>query len=122
MLDFTKGEEKQVERAIAKELADTGLRVVIAGAGVGELALHYLNLHGILAFKVPSKFDLRRLCRVVGATPLPRLGAPMPEELGVIDTVESLSRLVVTESLSSAKRRRFPEPPPIVLRSALRTV
>ena len=89
MLDFTKGEEKQVE-AIAKELADTGLRVVIAGAGVGELALHYLNLHGILVFKVPSKFDLRRLCRVVGATPLPRLGAPMPEELGVIDTVETI--------------------------------
>lgn len=89
MLDFTKGEEKQVE-AIAKELADTGLRAVVAGAGVGELALHYLNLQGILVFKVPSKFDLRRLCRVVGATPLPRLGAPMPEELGVIDTIETI--------------------------------
>ena len=89
MLDFTKGEEKQVE-TIVKELADSGLRVVVAGAGVGELALHYMNLAGILVFKVPSKFDLRRLCRVVGATPLPRLGAPMPEELGVIDTVETL--------------------------------
>lgn len=89
MLDFTKGEEKQME-AIVKEIADTGLRVVVAGAGVGELALHYLNLAGILVFKVSSKFDLRRLCRVVGATPLPRLGAPLPDELGVIDVVETI--------------------------------
>lgn len=89
MLEFSKGEEKQME-AIVKELVDTGIRVVIAGAGIGELALHYLNLAGILVFKVPSKFDLRRLCRVVGATPLPRLGAPLPDELGIIDFVETL--------------------------------
>lgn len=89
MLDFTKGEEVQLE-GIVKELADTGLRVVVAGAGIGELALHYMNKYGILVFKVGSKFDLRRVCRVVGATPLPRLGAPMPEELGVIDVVETI--------------------------------
>lgn len=89
MLDFTKGEEKQME-AIVKEIADTGLRVVVAGAGIGDLALHYLNIAGILVFRVPSKFDLRRLCRVVGATPLPRLGAPLPDELGVIDVVETI--------------------------------
>ncbi|ANB14012.1 Cct8p [Sugiyamaella lignohabitans] len=89
MLEFSKGEEAQLE-SIVKELADSGLRVVIAGAGVGELALHYLNRYGILVFKVGSKFDLRRLCRVVGATPLPRLGAPMPEEMGVIDVVETI--------------------------------
>lgn len=89
MLEFTKGEEKQME-SIVKELADTGLRVVIAGAGIGELALHYFNLAGIFVFRVPSKFDLRRLCRVVGATPLPRLGAPLPDELGIIDVVETL--------------------------------
>ena len=29
-----------------------------------------------------SKFDLRRLCKAVGATPLVRLGVPIPEELG----------------------------------------
>src|SRR5271168_2102602 len=63
MLEFSKGEEAQLE-TIVKELADSGLRVVVAGAGVGELALHYLNRYGILVFKVGSKFDLRRLCRV----------------------------------------------------------
>lgn len=89
MLDFTKGEESQLEAAI-KELHDVGLRVIIAGSTVGELAMHYLNRYGILVIKVLSKFDLRRICRVVGATPLARLGAPMPDEMGSIDVVETL--------------------------------
>jgi len=89
MLDFTKGEENQLEK-IVKELHDSGLRVVVGGATVGELALHYLNRFGILVIKILSKFELRRLCRVVGATPLARLGAPMPDEMGSVDVVETL--------------------------------
>ncbi|KAI0013913.1 T-complex protein 1 subunit theta [Xylariaceae sp. FL0662B] len=89
MMDFTKGEENQVEAAI-KELHDVGLRVVIAGSTVGDLAMHYLNRYGILVIKVLSKFELRRICRVVGATPLARLGAPMPDEMGSVDVVETL--------------------------------
>jgi T-complex protein 1 subunit theta len=89
MLDFTKGEEHQIE-TIIKELHDSGLRVVVAGSTVGELALHYLNRYNILVIKVLSKFELRRLCRVVGATPLARLGAPMPDEMGNVDVVETL--------------------------------
>lgn len=88
MLDFTKGEEIQLEQVI-KEIHDSGLRVLVAGANVGELALHYLNRYGILVIKVLSKFELRRLCRVVGATPLARLGAPMPDEMGTVDIVET---------------------------------
>ena len=89
MLDFTKGEENQLE-GIIKELYDSGLRVVVAGATVGELALHYLNRFGIFIIKILSKFELRRLCRVVGATPLARLGAPMPDEMGTVDVVETV--------------------------------
>jgi T-complex protein 1 subunit theta len=89
MLDFTKGEEHQIENII-KELHDSGLRVVVAGSTIGELALHYLNRYNILVIKVLSKFELRRLCRVVGATPLARLGAPMPDEMGTIDIVETV--------------------------------
>ncbi|KAK1828454.1 chaperonin Cpn60/TCP-1 family [Podospora conica] len=89
MLEFTKGEETQLETAI-KELHDVGVRVVIAGSTVGELALHYLNRYGILVIKILSKFELRRICRVVGATPLARFGAPMPDEMGNIDVVETM--------------------------------
>ncbi|EXJ89153.1 T-complex protein 1, theta subunit [Capronia epimyces CBS 606.96] len=88
MMDFSKGEEAQLEAAI-KELYDSGLRVVVAGSTVGELALHYLNRMGILVIKIQSKFELRRLCRVCNATPLARLGAPMPDEMGSIDVVET---------------------------------
>jgi len=89
MLDFTKGEESQMEN-IVKELHDSGLRVIVAGSTVGELSMHYLNRAGILVLKCPSKFELRRICRVVGATPLARLGAPMPDEMGNVDVVETL--------------------------------
>ncbi|KAL1900822.1 T-complex protein 1 subunit theta [Ceratocystis pirilliformis] len=89
MLDFTKGEESQLEAAV-KELHDVGVRVVIAGSTVGEIALHYLNRYGILLIRVLSKFELRRICRVAGASPLARFGAPMPDEMGNIDVVETM--------------------------------
>lgn len=89
MMDFSKGEEAQLETTI-KELHDAGIRVVVAGSTVGELAMHYLNRYDILVIKILSKFELRRICRVVGATPLARLGAPMPDETGSVDVVETL--------------------------------
>lgn len=89
MLDFTKGEEKHMEQML-KGIADAGVKVVVTGNNVGELALHYLNRFGIMVVKVLSKFDLRRLCRVTGATALARVGAPMAEEMGFCDIVESV--------------------------------
>lgn len=73
-----------------KEIADSGVKLIIAGSGIGDLALHYLNRLNIAVIKVLSKFDLRRLCRVVGATPLARLGAPTPEEAGMVDVFETI--------------------------------
>ena len=87
--DFSRGEEEELEKAI-KEIYDTGLRVVVAGSTIGDLALHYLNKYGILVIKILSKFELRRICRVCNATPLARLGAPMPDEMGSIDIVETV--------------------------------
>ncbi|WVR05897.1 T-complex protein 1, theta subunit [Kwoniella sp. DSM 27419] len=89
LLNFSRGEEKQLE-GYFKEIADSGVKLVIAGSGIGDLALHYLNRMNIAVVKVLSKFDLRRLCRVVGATPLARLGAPMPEEAGMVDVFETV--------------------------------
>ncbi|CAG8494099.1 5475_t:CDS:2 [Paraglomus occultum] len=89
MLNFTKDEEKRLEQ-IFKEIADAGVKVAVTGSSVGELALHYLNRFDIMVVKVLSKFDLRRLCRVTGATALARLGPPMPEEMGFCDIVETV--------------------------------
>lgn len=85
---FSHGEEKQLEKVI-KEIADSGVKVVVSQSTVGELALHYLNRFNILCIKVLSKFELRRLCILIGATPLARVGAPTPEEAGWADVVET---------------------------------
>lgn len=88
MLDFSKGEEDQLDQ-MCREIYDSGARVVVAGSNVGELALHYFNKYKLLVLRVPSKFDLRRVCQVCGATPLPRLGAPTPDEMGSVDVIET---------------------------------
>ncbi|KAJ2787779.1 T-complex protein 1 subunit theta, partial [Coemansia helicoidea] len=70
-------------------LHDAGIKVVVCGSGVGDLAIHYLNRYDMVAVRCPSKFDLRRLCRVVGANPLARFGAPTAEELGYCDELRT---------------------------------
>ncbi|KAM5530196.1 hypothetical protein V8D89_016132 [Ganoderma adspersum] len=89
MLNFTRGEEQQLEKMF-QEIADSGVKVIVAGSAVGELAMHYLNRMGIAVLKVLSKFELRRLCRVVNATPLARVGAPTAEEAGFVDVFETI--------------------------------
>ncbi|KAJ7576781.1 chaperonin Cpn60/TCP-1 family [Mycena floridula] len=89
MLNFTRGEEVHLEKII-NEIAASGVRIIIAGSSVGDLALHYLNRANIAVLKVLSKFELRRACRVVNATPLARMGAPTPEEAGFVDVFETI--------------------------------
>ena len=50
-----------------------GVNVVVAGGKISEMALHFLNKAGIMAVRLQSKFDIRRLCKVTGAVPLPIL-------------------------------------------------
>ncbi|XP_037080623.1 T-complex protein 1 subunit theta-like [Pollicipes pollicipes] len=84
--DFSRGEENQLEEQI-KAIAATGAKVIVAGGKFGDMALHYVNKYGLMAVRIMSKFDLRRLCKTVGATALPRLTAPAAGELGYCDRV-----------------------------------
>jgi T-complex protein 1 subunit theta len=86
LLNFAKDEEMHMEEVI-KQISETGTKVVVAGGNIGELALHFIERYGMMALKVESKFQIRRLCQATGATPLVRLGAPIPEELGYCDVV-----------------------------------
>ncbi|KAJ2402256.1 T-complex protein 1 subunit theta [Coemansia sp. RSA 2559] len=88
MLDYTKGEEAQMEVAI-RELHEAGVKALVCGSGLGDLAIHYLNRYDMVAVKCPSKFELRRVCRVLGANPLARLGVPTPEEMGYCDELRT---------------------------------
>ena len=49
-----------------------------------EMALHFLDKFSIMVVKIPSKFELRRICGALGATAIVRLGAPTPEEMGEV--------------------------------------
>eukprot|EP00058_Branchiostoma_floridae_P005088 XP_002590576.1 hypothetical protein BRAFLDRAFT_114782 [Branchiostoma floridae] len=88
LMDFSKGEEGLMD-AMVKSIADTGAKVVVSGGKVADMALHYANKYGLMVVRLNSKFDLRRLCKAVGATALPRLTQPTAEELGHCDMVYS---------------------------------
>jgi len=86
LMDYSKGEEDLLEAQI-KAIADSGANCIVAGGKVGDMALHFLNKYKIMAVRLMSKFDLRRLCKAVGATPLPKMTPPTPSELGGCDKV-----------------------------------
>ncbi|XP_047518259.1 T-complex protein 1 subunit theta [Pieris napi] len=107
LLNFSKGEESLLEKQI-KDIADAGVKVVVAGAKFGDMALHFLNKFGVMAVRLNSKFDLRRLARTVNATVLPRLTTPTAEELGYCDKVhvdELGDTRVVVFSMDSSESR-----------------
>jgi len=95
--EFSKGEEESIEEVI-KAISESGAKVLVSGGSVGELAHHYIERYNLMLIKVQSKFQLRRVCKATGATPLVRLGAPTPEELGFCDvvTVEEIGSTAVT--------------------------
>jgi len=86
LTNFSRGEETQLENQI-KAIADSGAEVIVAGGKIGDMATHYINKYNMMAVRLMSKWDIRRLARATGATALPRMTAPTAEELGRADTV-----------------------------------
>lgn len=114
LMNFTKNEELRMDEFI-KSIKDAGVDVVISGGSISEIAQHFLNKYRILALKITSKFELRRVCRTVGATSIIRTGAPIPEELGYVESIK-------VEEIASQKltvlRSRDAKIATVVLRSA----
>ena len=87
LLNYTKGEEDHMEKII-KEIVDSGVKAIVVGGAISNMAIHFLDKYGILAFRVLSKFELRRIAKSIGATLLVRLGAPTAEEMGSADEIK----------------------------------
>jgi T-complex protein 1 subunit theta len=83
---YSRGEEVEIEKQLDM-IASTGVTVVVSGGKFGDLYLHHLNARGIMAVRLMSKFDLRRLCRSVGATPMTGIMQPQTENIGHCDEV-----------------------------------
>ena len=62
--------------------------VVVAEGKFVDLALHYVNKYNMMAVRLMSKWDVRRLARAtaaIAATVLPKMTPPTSEELGMAD-------------------------------------
>jgi len=86
LLNYTKTEETHMEEII-KSIVNAGVKCVIVGGNISDMALHYLDNYNILVLRIMSKFEIRRLCKALGATLLTRLGAPSHEEVGHADRI-----------------------------------
>lgn len=87
LVNFSTGEEELLEQQI-KAIADTGANVIVSGAKFGPLGLHYVDKYKMTALRLTSKFDLKRICRAIGATALLKLRAPTQDEMGLCDEVK----------------------------------
>lgn len=83
---YNKSEELKMEEII-KSIADTGTKVVVSGGTVSEMALHFIERYNMVCIKIPSKWELRRLCSAINASALVRLGPATPDEMGYADEV-----------------------------------
>lgn len=86
LLNYGTGEEKAMEDLI-KGISETGAKVVVVSGSISDMALHFIERYKMMAIKIQSKFQLRRVCKAIGATPLVKIGAPTQEELGYCDVV-----------------------------------
>lgn len=87
--NYNATEERKMEE-IVQSIAETGVKVIVTGGSVSEMALHFVNRYKLILMKLGSKWELRRLCQAVGATALVRLGPPTPDEMGFADSVAPL--------------------------------
>lgn len=84
---YNKTEEVKMEEII-KSIADSGTNVIVTGGTVSEMAMHFIERYNMMCIKLPSKWELRRLCSAVNANALVRVGPPTPEEMGYCDEVK----------------------------------
>jgi len=63
------------------------------------MAIHFFEKYKIMAIKIMSKWEVKRIARAVGATPIVKLGTPSAEEMGFANEVHfteiSSSRCIV---------------------------
>lgn len=79
--NYNKTEEAKMDEII-QGIAQSGVEVVVTGGNISDMALHFIERYKLVALRIGSKWELRRLCQATGATALVRLGAPTPDEMG----------------------------------------
>ena len=86
LISYNRTEEDKMKEII-ESIKATGTEVIVTGGNLSDMALHFIEQNNMMCLKVGSKWDLRRLCRAVGATALVRLGPATPDEMGFCTSV-----------------------------------
>jgi len=87
--NYNRTEEMKMEEII-QGIAQSGVKVIVSGGTISDMALHFIEKYELIALKLSSKWELRRLCQATGATALVRLGAPTAEEMGSATTTQKI--------------------------------
>jgi len=88
LLNFAKSEESVVEASV-KRIADMGVRFLILNTKATDLEYHYLNKYKIYVIIIVSKFERRRMCRMMKC----RMCVTKdfgPEDLGFVKSVKEV--------------------------------
>ncbi|XP_027158691.1 T-complex protein 1 subunit theta-like [Coffea eugenioides] len=72
---------------LIKAIAGSGAKVIVSGAAIGEMALHFCERYKLMVLKICSKFELQRFCHTTGAVALLKLSPPNPDDLGYVDSI-----------------------------------
>ncbi|GAV04037.1 hypothetical protein RvY_14380 [Ramazzottius varieornatus] len=86
LLNYSKNEEDLLEKQI-KAIAESGVKVIVSGGKVGDMALHFVNKYKLMVVRLMSKFDIRRVANSVGAIVLSTIVPPTPDVQGHCDLV-----------------------------------
>ena len=87
LLKYSKNEE-EIMKNVIESIAKTGVTCIATNSNFGDLALHYIERAGMMAVKIPSKFEMRRLGTAVSATINARLEPPTIEAMGNCDSIQ----------------------------------
>merc|ERR1719361_2590460 len=88
LMKFSRSEEEIIESSV-KKMYDMGVRFLVLNNKASDLEYHYLNKYGIYTVIVISKFQRRRMCRMLGARMCVTKDY-IAEDLGFVQLVEEI--------------------------------
>ncbi|KAG9393880.1 Chaperonin Cpn60/TCP-1 [Carpediemonas membranifera] len=84
--NYSNKEESHMEKLI-QDIVDAGVNTIVVNGSIGDLALHYCEMKGLMVIRIHSKFELRRIASSVGASVLVNLLPPSTKQMGHSDEI-----------------------------------
>nr|UXY88146.1 chaperonin-containing-TCP1 theta subunit [Cryptomonas curvata] len=85
ILSYSEDENYNIEEKI-RNMAKIGINVIIS-SGFSDISLFYMDKYNIMALKIQSKFDLKRISRTCNSSLLAKIKLPNLNEIGHCESV-----------------------------------